>query len=308
MDTEQTDADDQLDVLADQETGSEDQSSDQKPDPGHSGEGNGKPDYFLEIDDRTRYETEEAARQGFQELNAKHRAYRDLGSPEELKAVQEENARLKRSHQALMGNELDPDQQKVDDQNRKDQELWDKGAPNMRKALDGHFMTREDFQRGQDARFTAKTDRELEKILEPTGRKLNQFERNRIRASAQQAMRDENDPLREDLVLAYNADDPGRFAELVAANMVPQGIVSAGADKQKTTQPRGENGKFRSEKELREAAAELEARAQKASQLPKAPPDGGGVAGVSNEQTPVELKPGSRIPQLKQTIERLLGR
>lgn len=307
MDKEQNDADDQLDAVADPETGSEDQSGDQAPEPGHSGEGDGKPEYFLEIDERTRYETQDAARQGFQESNAKLREYRDIGSPEELKAVREENARLKRSHQALMGNEPDPDQPKVDEYDRKQQDLWEKGRPYMRRELDPVYVTKEDLQRKDDARFTARTDRELDGILNGADRKLNQFEKNRIRASAQQAMRDPNDPLGVELARAYTADDPSNFAKLVATNMVPQGIAGEEADKHKSTQQRGPDGKFRSTAD-RDAAARLEAGAQKASQLPKAPPDGGGMAGISSQEKLAELKPGSRIPKLRENLATLLGR
>jgi len=192
LDTEQNDADDQLDAVADPETGSEDQSGDQAPDPGHSGEGDGKPEYFLEVDDRTRYKTQDAARQGIQESNAKLREYRDIGSPEELKAVREENARLKRSHQELVGNEPDPDRpkRKIDSLDPKVRKEWEESRPVMEEMFDGRYMSREDFRREQDARFTAKTDRALDEILESSGRSLDQYQKNRIRASAQQAMHD----------------------------------------------------------------------------------------------------------------------
>ena len=309
MDTEQNDADEQLDAVADPETGPEDQSGDQAPDPGHSGEGDGKPEYFLEVDDRTRYKTQDAARQGIQESNAKLREYRDIGSPEELKAVREENARLKRSHQELVGNEPDPDspKRKIDSLDPKVRKEWEDSRPVMEEMFDGRYMSREDFRREQDARFTARTDRALDGILQTADRNLNQFEKNRIRASAQQAMRDPNDPLGVELSQAYTADDPSNFAKLVAANMVPQEIAGAEADKPKSTQRRGADGKFRSTAD-REAAARLEAGAHKASQLPKAPPDGGGTAGISTEQTLVEIKPGSRIALLKQNIQTALGR
>ncbi len=309
MDTEPNDADDQLDAVADPETGSEDQSGDQAPEPGHSGEGDGKPEYFLEIDERTRYRTQDAARQGIQESNAKLTEYREIGSPEELKAVREENARLKRSHQELVGNEPDPDspKRKIDSLDPKVRKEWEESRPVMEEMLDDRYMSKEDFRREQDAKFTAKTDRELDVILQAADRNLNQYEKNRIRASAQQAMHDPNDPLGVKLSQAFTADDPSHFAKLVAANMVPQGIVGEEADKPKSTQRRGADGKFRSAED-RDAAARLEAGAQKASQLPKAPPDGGGTATIAGEQTQPVLKPGSRIPKLRENIAALLGR
>jgi hypothetical protein len=275
--------------------------SEEQPADGESGTDNDQTqeEYFLEVNDRSRYRTREEALEGFRNAGERIASYSRLGSPEELRALKERDERFRQVLEAATG----------DSGSKSEKDPFADLSPEEKKHWDS-FLERFDqiapsrgFVRADDM------DRRINEVIENTNRETS------ARTTFQSLAEERGVPMDSERLeymgtMAYIAaqksqelndlffKDPKAFAKEFFDKVygpAPTKQTSGGSE-------RDEHGRFKSKAAYQDAK-------ERTGKLPTPPPKSGSAAAKAGEELPLEdrVDPVKRRGRLEQFMADRFG-